>query len=476
MENQQTTTDFKLSSVQIYPVGWEGDPTSITQMVTDFSYCESITSPMVAATMSIVDSAGLLNGIGKSKVPLQGTETVEVKIEAHGLDDIILYRLKVWKLANRMLKNQKQTYTLGLVSEEALTNEVTRVEKKFSENPESIVKKMIKQFLTSSKTVYAEPSAWDVYLTPQRKRPFDVIADVCVKSVSSNTTYESDGESSDEKTVKSVRGSAGFFFWETRRGYNFFSVDSLCAEDGHPLKHERLSTEPHKAYEERLANTDNVEDDKYIILDASFSGEIDIMSALRKGRYSSLMAFFNHTTGQYEEYTYNINDSYSNMAHLGGQQSMTLLPVNQKSLTKKPSRIMSSIIDHEAFFNGPKPASPDEGDGSKDPTKFPDWQKFYAAQSLTRYQLLRNQIGTVVIPGNCAICAGDKIDLRFVNKVPSADIEKNPHDKETSGVYLVEEVTHTYECKKGANGRFITTVRLMRDSYGMPGEESGHDN
>ena len=149
MENQQTTTDFKLSSVQIYPVGWEGDPTSITQMVTDFSYCESITSPMVAATMSIVDSAGLLNGIGKSKVPLQGTETVEVKIEAHGLDDLILYRLKVWKLANRMLKNQKQTYTLGLVSEEALTNEVTRVEKKFSENPESIVKKMIKQFLTS---------------------------------------------------------------------------------------------------------------------------------------------------------------------------------------------------------------------------------------------------------------------------------------------------------------------------------------
>ena len=108
----------------------------------------------------------------------------------------------------------------------------------------------------------------------------------------------------------------------------------MCAEDGHPLKHERLSTQPHKAYEERLANTDNVEDDKYIILDASFSGEIDIMSSLRKGRYSSLMAFFNHT-GQYEEYTYNINDSYSNMAnHLGGQQSMTLLPVNQKSLTE----------------------------------------------------------------------------------------------------------------------------------------------
>ena len=189
MENQQTTTDFKLSSVFIYPVGWEGDPVSITQLVTDFSYCESITSPCVAATMSIVDSAGLLNGIGKSEIPLQGTETVEVKVEANGIKDLVLYRFKVWKLANRMLKNQKQTYTLGLVSAEAITNEVTRVNKKFSENPESIVIKMMKEFLKSSKKVYAEPSAWDVCLTPSRKRPFDVIEDVCIKSVSANNEF-----------------------------------------------------------------------------------------------------------------------------------------------------------------------------------------------------------------------------------------------------------------------------------------------
>jgi len=47
-----------------------------------------------------------------------------------------------------------------------------------------------------------------------------------------------------------------------------------------------------------------------------------------------------------------------------------------------------------------------------------------------------------------------------------AKITEEPWDQESSGVYLIEEVTHTYDSTKSTNGRFITTLRLMRDSYG----------
>jgi len=40
------------------------------------------------------------------------------------------------------------------------------------------------------------------------------------------------------------------------------------------------------------------------------------------GKYSSLIVFFNHSTGQYEEYVYKVKDSYDNMSHLGGQDSL----------------------------------------------------------------------------------------------------------------------------------------------------------
>lgn len=478
VDTPQTTQDFKLVSVMIYKAGSgirenpiDGKPINITDLVDTFSYVESVTSPCVAGTLNMVDSTGLL-----ATLPIQGMEDIEIKIVANPKpEEEKLYRFKVWRLGNRVSSNQKQTYTLGLVSIEALLNETNRIEGIISGNPEKIVEKMIKEKLTSSKDFYSEPSAFEVKMIASRKRPFDVITDVCVKSVPSSgiSAFET-SSNNDQSTVK---GSAGFLFWETRRGYHFFSVDALCATgEKNQFKSDRFQVDEHGTYEERPANQENIQPDTQIIETATFQSEFDIMTSLRTGKYSSLICMFNHSTGQYEEFPYNINQTYENMAHLGGQENVSKLPHSSGDLSEKPTRIMSVIVDHETWYNGPLPASPEPKDGATDPTKFADWQKHYVSQALTRYELLKNQSGTIVIPGNSDICAGDRISLNLVNKAPSADIKKNPWDIETSGVYLIEEVTHTYEKNQGTNGRFRTTVRVMRDSYGMPEEISSHGN
>ena len=186
------------------------------------------------------------------------------------------------------------------------------------------------------------------------------------------------------------------------------------------------------------------------------------------------MVFFNHSTGQYEEYVYRIKDSYDNMAHLGGQEGITLIPTNDIELSDYPTRIMSIFLDHESWYNEKTPASPDPKDGSTSPSQFADWQKFYMAQSVARYKLLSNQLCTIVIPGNPDICAGDKIDIRLVNKVPTKQGNKEPFDPESSGVYLISEVSHFYDTTMGPGGKFTTTLRLMRDSYGMKDLPSNH--
>ena len=57
------------------------------------------------------------------------------------------------------------------------------------------------------------------------------------------------------------------------------------------------------------------------------------------------MIFFNISTGQYEEYTYQIKDSYDNMAHLGYQDSVAKIPSNEKGdLSEVPSRVMSILL------------------------------------------------------------------------------------------------------------------------------------
>ena len=470
MSKFQSNTDFRLKSVRIFPQG-KDKPIEIKQLVAAVNYVENITSPFISATMEVVDSGGLLQGM-----PIQGCEKVLIQVDTSIRDEAFEYSFVIWKIGNRYARQKKQAYTIGLISEEALINEGTRILTRQEGNPEKIIENLVSNSLLSSKTFFSEPSMFEVKFLPNRRRPFDIISSLAIKAVSTKGTYQSTNNSntSNDESIEEIRGSSGFFFWESRRGYNFFSVDALCDKKGGTFSAPKLKSESWGPYVEKIGNQEDGSDDRFTVYESVFDSEIDLMSSLRKGKYSSKVVFFNHSTGQYEEYNYKIKSSYDNMAHLGGQESVSLIPVNQSELSDQHSRVMSMMLDHETWYNEPNIASVNPKDGAKKPTVFADWQKFYAAQSLARYQLLKNQQCTIVIPGNAEICAGDKIDVRLVNKLPDIEAKREPFDIESSGLYLIQEATHTYDKTQGTNGRFLTTLRLMRDSYGMKDSDSGH--
>ena len=463
MEEKQTTSDFSLKSVAIAKLG-ETEGYDIKQMVNTFSYVESITSPFVAATLTVVDSAGFLNDL-----PIQGGETVVVTVQTSSSEEPTEYQMVVWKVGNRYAKNQTQSYTLGLISVEALNNECIRLVKPLTGKPDDIIKKILREDLKTEKNIYPESATtkFAMKMLPTNRRPFDIISSLAVKSVESGGTPSSGSSSgsasSNEK--ETVSGSAGYFFWENRRGYNFFSVDSL-------LKTEDEDT--WRPYIEKPANKSDGADDRFTISQATFGSEVDVMSSMRKGKYSTLMVFFNHSTGQYNEYHYSVEDAYKEMKHLGVQNTPSLISFGDRNVSDYPTRIVSALLDHESWYNEPGIASYEEEDGADTPSEFCDFHKHFSAQSLMRYELLKHQLATVVIPGNSEICAGDTIDIKLVNKAPAARVDDEPYDQESSGVYLIQEVTHTYDSTSGLNGRFITTLRLMRDSYGDV--ESNHGN
>lgn len=456
-EQFQNTQEFSLKSVVIAALG-ETEGYEIKQMVNTFSYVESITSPFVAGTLSVADSAGLL-----ADLPIQGGETVKIEVETSSADKPQEYVMQVWKVGNRYAKNQTQGFTLGLISVEALNNECVRLMKPISGKPEEVILKIMKEDLKSDKDVLTtlngmtSPTQFKVKMIPANRRPFDIISSICVKSVSKNTGGSAGSNSNSSTDRGKVGGSAGYFFWENKRGYNFFAVDDLLEEN------EENTWGP---YIEKPANLSDGADDRLTISQATFMSEVDVMTSMRKGKYSSLIVFFNHSTGQYHEYDYSLEDAYENMKHLGAQNKPSLIKFGDKTIADYPTRIVSTILDHESWYNEPGVASYDEEDGSDAPSEFCDFHKHFAAQSLMRYELLKHQMATIIIPGNSEICAGDKIDIKLVNKAPGARIDDEPYDQESSGIYLIEEVTHTYNSTKNLNGKFLTTLRLMRDSYG----------
>ena len=452
-------------------------------MILGFIHRESLISPFMSGVLAISDSADFLNGLDMdgNQSPIEGGEIVKitVKTPVSQSEDGETYEYKIWKIGNRISINKKQAYALALVSEEALLNETTRVLGRIpsgGQNAEEVPEKSISDIvydlvktkigLESSKPLFREPTKFKQVIIGARRRPFDIISSLSDKAVSTkgktgNTTNSSSDASETKETIK---GTAGFFFWETKRGYNFFSVDALCDEPDGIFAAPDLKSEIHTGYQEKIANAEGV-DTRSVISKITFTSEIDTMSALRKGKYSSTMIFFNISTGQYEEYQYKITDSYDNMAHLGNQTKVSELKVGEQQLVETPSRIMTMVLDHETWFNEPGVASPYEN--ASNPSVFADWHKHFAAQSVARKELLNNQQCTVEIPGNNEICAGDKVEIRVQRKAPDKVREEEPWDLESSGVYLVKDVEHRFNFADGTSGKVVTTLQLFRDSFGV---------
>lgn len=452
-------------------------------MILGFIHRESLLSPFMSGVLAISDSADFLNGLDMdgNQSPIEGGEIVKitVKTPVSQSEEGETYEYKIWKIGNRISINKKQAYALALVSEEALLNETTRVLGRIpsgGQNAEEIPEKSISDIvydlvktkigLESSKPLFREPTKFKQVIIGARRRPFDIISSLSDKAVSTkgktgNTTNSSSDASETKETIK---GTAGFFFWETKRGYNFFSVDALCDEPDGIFAAPDLKSEIHTGYQEKIANAEGV-DTRSVISKITFTSEIDTMSALRKGKYSSTMIFFNISTGQYEEYQYKITDSYDNMAHLGNQTKVSELKVGEQQLVETPSRLMTMVLDHETWFNEPGVASPYEN--ASNPSVFADWHKHFAAQSVARKELLNNQQCTVEIPGNNEICAGDKVEIRVQRKAPDKVREEEPWDLESSGVYLVKDVEHRFNFADGTSGKVVTTLQLFRDSFGV---------
>jgi len=280
-----SNTDFQLKGVKIYPNSG-GAPIQIKQLINSFNYVETITSPFLSATMEVVDSGGLLQGL-----PIQGAELVEIEVIT-SISETVTYSLVIWKVANRYAQNQKQAYTIGLISQEALNNEVLRVDKRLQGNPEKIISNLLTENLKTEKTIFSEPSLFEVKMLSNGKRVFDLISKLAIKSVSPQAKFEQPAKKKDKnsvqiaqgKTSQSIKGSGGFFFWESKRGYNFFAVDSLCADDESNLKSKKLDSPSWGPYVEKIGNQDDGADDRFVIYQSIFGSELDLMSSLRKGK------------------------------------------------------------------------------------------------------------------------------------------------------------------------------------------------
>ena len=406
--------------------------------VISIDYYEDIFSPTVTAKILVYNTGDTIEGKdGKIQslyngLPLRGGERVSIRIAPNtedngGLDFSENYQdyLYVSSVTNVISMAKKETFTLNLVSREAITNETTRVPIKFpsSSTIDVSVKKILQDYLKTEKDMDVDKVSNAYGFIANMRKPFSIITWLASKAVSEQS-------------------NAGYFFYQTQDGYQFKSIDNL------------INQEPKATYEYTEVNVSDTErNNDFNILRYETNKNQDLLEKLKLGAYSSFVATYDPLKSEFNlpqqaEFTLSKSMDKDKTKNLG--QELKLPPIDDtsdKTLGDIPSRIMTMVLDRGVLEKGVKT------DKNADPMQ-------YQAQSLMRYNTLNTQQMHMQVPLNTNLRAGDIIKCMF----PKVTSEDEDIDDEQSGLYLIKEIRHHF-----GNDKSETSMLLLRDTFGLYG-------
>ncbi|NBP56659.1 hypothetical protein EBU71_09030, partial [bacterium] len=326
-------------------------------------------------------------------------------------------------------ETNRESFTLHLVSREAITNETVRVSNKF---PTSLkisdsVEKILKDNLKTSKVGTLDKSSNKYGFIGNLRKPFTVLIWLASKAVP-----ESSGSA-----------TAGFVFYQTVDGFQFRSLDDLMLQTP---KATYTYTEAQESYDEDDKKVNN----DFKILNYYTDKNQNLIEKLRLGTYASHRMFFNPLNFSFskpEEGLFKQSDYVGKTKNLGNQFKLPPLSEgSDKTLGDVPTRIITAVLDIGTM----------EKDASTDQNSDP---RLYQSQSLMRYNTLFTQSVNIMVPSNTNLRAGDIIQCNFP-KISQSNAKE--FDKEQSGLYMIKELCHHFDTENS-----YTSMKLIRDTFGV---------
>ena len=398
-------------------------------------YYEDLFSPTITAKILVTTTGNVLDGKGVYQgLPLRGGERVSIKIKGTTKDNPGLNfsgngkELYVSSITNVIKNDNQESFVLSLCSREAITNETSRVPVKFpTSSPISTsAEEIIKKYLVTNKDLFIDRTSNKYGFIGNMKKPFTLLTWLASKGVPEVT-----GE-----------GTAGYFFYETRDGYHFKSVDSLIMQ------------EPVATYNAtEISDPGNNQD--FQILNYVTTRNNNLLEKLRLGQFSTQRSYFNPLTFSFthpEKGTFKLEDYAGKSKNLGERFKMPPIREGESTtLGDIPSRLITGIVDVGTIE---KDVSVEE---NADPFK-------YQSQAIMRYNIMFTQTMTITVPSNTNLKAGDVIECLFPSTTTG---KKKEYDSDISGLYMIKELCHHFD----PEGTY-TSMKLIRDTFGKYGKNN----
>lgn len=418
----ENKTGFRQFSVQ--PLKSEVKQIDLRKGIISFEYYEDILSPTITARV-VFSSVDIVDGNNKpydDDMPIYGGEGVVFDIEVPDFPNLDFTKqgMVVRKISADKTGRQG-IYVLELVSKEVITNETTRVVRRYETPIQTSVEEILK-LLKTTKEIQTDPTSNKYVFIGNTRRPFDVIIWLCPKSVPSDN------------------GTPGFFFYETQDGYKFLSANNLLIGGGG--KYDKIFRQREKA--ELPGDKSN----NFKIFTSNITKNNDIMMSLRMGMYNNASIFYQMWENKYLPVVFNLKtDSQHGYAgRLKTSSKNSEAPILPDGLENYTSRYLVRTLDAGALTKAGKLED------------FPNLPK-YQAISAVRYSLLYSQVLNIHIPLNTELRAGQLIECEIPR--PTSDQKKKNYESTATGKYVIASLCHKInEANQG-----YTSLALIKDSY-----------
>ena len=421
------------SIYELLTIDKNGKEVNIQGKTTGFHYYESVLSPNITASLTFMDTGGSVAYDGNydkqerlgsiyNALPITSGEKIEFKITnpSSGTLDFEKNPLIVNGASNLNQSSKDNMVVLSLLSESSITNQNSVVYKKYSGNIGDTVGNIIKEYFdVEQNKVKIDDTSNEYSFIGNSQSPFELIMWLAAKSVPSE-------------------GNAGFFFYETRTGFNFRSIDSL------------ISQEPVATYYRTdgfPSNVDNSGND-FKILSFTISKNKNFLNALKTGVLNSRNIYFDPKSFKEVEVPFQFIELLKSLG-MNAEEPKIEIDINSGKFTRTHFDVLD-VGTHSPEI---------DGTDNNDPTQ---WQ----AQSTMRYNILFSQVVNMQVPCNLNLRAGDTINCNF-EIVTQDSKDQGSDDPVQSGKYLIVDLCHHFD-----STRSMTSMTLVRDSYGLYSKNS----
>ena len=413
----------------------EGKTAQLIGGIIKLQYFESLLNDTVSSNILYVDTGGVVDG----KTVLDGLPLVGGEKSRFIMEDNQGTELEVTLYANNITPLSDDTHgqlvSISSVSKEYLLNEKIRLYEKFKGKISEAVKKILTDgnYLGTQKDISGIDDTFEeeYNFMGNSKKPFYTINWISKKAVPAVS-----GEAA------ASGKTAGFFFWETSKGYHFKSIDTL------------LGQEPKKniIYNDTPDDCGKKVPEGYDVKALSFSKDNiqNTEDKERVGARDTRILTFDPFNGLYKITTPNSGDTEDSIT-TGGEK----LPTQNPELIRPGANKNFSRTTYALKDTGSLPSGTTEQQLEKSKDENLKVEKVLN-QSIMRYNQFFSFKAEVVIPGDFSLHAGDAV---YIDSPQQSDKLTEEVNEQSGGLYIITELCHYLDL----NGTY-TKLLLVRDS------------